>query len=157
MVARVRRPGSTPKLVSTWTGPRRFGWADKVHVYGVQNMVKGEVKDVHEVSLRFYADKDLVMMAVLKEVFQHAIRVVQRLGCAGIRRFRPQGGHKNSPSRRQNYMTPYMVGKLAPNPTHSTRELVKHVPDRGYFRVVPSENGNKVVTSPPPPPLYANR
>ena len=72
MVARVRRPGSTPKFVSTWTGPWRIVTADKVHVYGVQNIVTGEVKDVHVVRLRFYADKDLEMTAALKEVVQHA-------------------------------------------------------------------------------------
>ena len=49
MVASVRRPGSMPKLVSTWTGPWRIVTADKVHVYGVTNIVTGEVKDVHDV------------------------------------------------------------------------------------------------------------
>ena len=72
MVARVRRPGSTPKLVSTWTDPWRIVTVDEVHVYGVQNIVTGEVKDVHMVRLRFYADKDLKMTVALKEVFQHA-------------------------------------------------------------------------------------
>ena len=47
-------------------------------------------------------------------------------------------------------MISYMVGKLAPNPTHSTGGLVKYVPGRGYFRAVPSQNGDKTVTSPPP-------
>ena len=47
-------------------------------------------------------------------------------------------------------MIPYMVGKLAPNPTHSTRGLVKYVPGRGNFRAFPSQNGDKSVTSPPP-------
>ena len=47
-------------------------------------------------------------------------------------------------------MIPYMVGKLAPNSTHSTRGLVKYVPGRGYYRGVPSQNGDKFVTSPPP-------
>ena len=56
MVARVRRPGSTSKLVSTWTGPWRVVTADKVHVHGVQNIVMGEVKNVHVVRLWFYAD-----------------------------------------------------------------------------------------------------
>ena len=65
MVARLRRPGSTSKLVSTWT-------ANKVHVYGVQNIIAGEVKCVHVVRLKFYADKDLVMTAAVKEVFQYA-------------------------------------------------------------------------------------
>ena len=48
-------------------------------------------------------------------------------------------------------MIPYMVGKLAQTSTHFTRELVKLVPGRGYFRAVPSQNGHKSVTSPPPP------
>ena len=46
-------------------------------------------------------------------------------------------------------MIPYMVGKLVPNPTHHTRGPVKYVPGRGYFGAVPSQNGNKSVTSPP--------
>ena len=48
-------------------------------------------------------------------------------------------------------MIPYMVGKIAPNPTHFTRGFVKYDPDRDYFRAVPSQNGGKIVTSPPPP------
>ena len=47
-------------------------------------------------------------------------------------------------------MIPYMFSKLGPNPTHSTRGLVKYVPGRGYFRAVPSQNGDKFVTSPTP-------
>ena len=50
-------------------------------------------------------------------------------------------------------MIPYMVGKLAPNSTYSTRGLVKYVPGRGYISAVSSPNGNKFVTSPPPPPI----
>ena len=50
-------------------------------------------------------------------------------------------------------MIPYMVGKLAPNSSHLTRGLVKSVSGRGYFRAVPSQNGDKYVTSPPPPNL----
>ena len=68
----------------------------------------------------------------------------------GIRRFRPRGGHQNSPFRGKDYKIPYMVGKLAPNSTHSTTGLVKYVPGRSYFRAVPSQNGDKFVTSPPP-------
>ena len=41
-------------------------------MYSVHNIVTGEVKDVHVLRLRFYADNDLEMMAALKEVFQHA-------------------------------------------------------------------------------------
>ena len=47
-------------------------------------------------------------------------------------------------------MIPYMVGKIAPNSTHSTRGLVKYVPGRRYLRAVPSQNGDKFVTFPPP-------
>ena len=47
-------------------------------------------------------------------------------------------------------MIPYMVGKLAPNPTHSTRGLVKYVSGTSYFCAVSSQNGDKFVTSPHP-------
>ena len=72
MLARVRRSGSGMKWVSVWTGPRRIVTADKVHVYGAENKVTGEVKDVHMVCLRFYADKDMERTAISKEVSQHA-------------------------------------------------------------------------------------
>ena len=39
--------------------------------------------------------------------------------------------------------------QAAPNSSHLTRGLVKSVPGRGYFRAVPSQNGDKYVTSPP--------
>ena len=44
-----------------------------------------------------------------------------------------------------------MVGKLAPISPHFTRGLVKYVPGMGYFRAVPSQNGDKFATSPTPP------
>ena len=47
-------------------------------------------------------------------------------------------------------MIHYMVGKLAPNSSHLTRGLVKHVSGRGYFRTVPSQNVDKILISPPP-------
>ena len=72
MVARVRRLGSTPMLVSTWTGSCRIVMVDKVHVNDVQGFVTGEVKDEHVVRLRFYADKNMEMTAALKKVLQHA-------------------------------------------------------------------------------------
>ena len=50
-------------------------------------------------------------------------------------------------------MISYMIGKLVPNSSHSTRGLVKYVPGRGYFRAVSSQNGDTIVTSPPPPPI----
>ena len=48
-------------------------------------------------------------------------------------------------------MIPDMVGKLAPISSYLTRGLVKSVPGRGYFRAVPSQNGDNYVSSPPPP------
>ena len=50
-------------------------------------------------------------------------------------------------------MIPYMVGKLAPNSTYSIKGLVKYVPGRRHFCAVPSQNGDKIVTSPPLPPI----
>ena len=47
LVARVRRSDPTPKLLMTWTGPWRVVVAQRSHVYGVQNVVSGEVRDVH--------------------------------------------------------------------------------------------------------------
>ena len=72
LAARVRRAGTTPKLVSTWTGPWRIVAAEKKHVYGIQNIVNGEVRDAHVARLRYYADKELEVTAAMKEVFQHA-------------------------------------------------------------------------------------
>ena len=72
LVARVRRSGSTPKLLMTWTGPWRVVSAEQPHVYGVQNIVSGDVRDVHVARLRFYADRALAVTAELKDVFQHA-------------------------------------------------------------------------------------
>ena len=59
MVARVWRPGSTPTLVIPWTSPWRIVTADKIYLYGVQNIIMGEVNDVYVVCLRFYAYKHL--------------------------------------------------------------------------------------------------
>ena len=55
VVSRVRWPGSTPKLVNTWTGPWRIVAEGKVPVHGIQSIVTGEVKEVYVVRLRFYA------------------------------------------------------------------------------------------------------
>ena len=76
---------------------------------------------------------------------------VQRLGRAGIRRFRPWGDHQNSPSWGYDYVIPYMVGKLGSNSSHLTRGLVNYVPGRNYFRAFSSQNGDRFVTSPPSP------
>jgi len=72
LVARVRKRGVTPKLVSTWTGPWRVVTAETDHLYGVQNIVSGDIRDVHVARLRYYADRELGMTAQLKDVFQHS-------------------------------------------------------------------------------------
>ena len=69
----------------------------------------------------------------LMAVFCSSIPTVQRrmiekvltIGGAGIRRFRPQGGHKNRPFRGYDYMIPHMTGKLALSSVHFTRAFVK--------------------------------
>ena len=71
LVARLWRCGSTPKLLMTWTGPWRVVVAQRPHVYGVQNIVSGEVRDVHVARMCFYADAALAITTALK-VFQHA-------------------------------------------------------------------------------------
>ena len=38
----------------------------------MQNIVSGDVRDVHVARLRFYADRALAVTAELKDVFQHA-------------------------------------------------------------------------------------
>ena len=56
----------------TWTGPWRVLVAQRSHVYGVQNIVSGEVRDVHVARMRFHSDAALEITAELKEFFQHA-------------------------------------------------------------------------------------
>ena len=73
MVARVRRAGLTPKLAATWTGPWRAVTAEQKHVYSVQNIISGDVRDVHVVRLRFYSDAQLDVTSDLKDVFQHSL------------------------------------------------------------------------------------
>ena len=46
--------------------------AQRPHVYGVQNIVSGEVREVHVARMRFYVGAALTITAELKEVFQHA-------------------------------------------------------------------------------------
>ena len=55
----------------TWTGPWRVLVAQRSHVYGVQNIVFGEIRDDHVARMRFYADAALEITAELKELLQH--------------------------------------------------------------------------------------
>ena len=73
MVVRVGRCGSTPKMLMTLNRPWRVLVAQRSHVYGVQSIVSGEVRDVHVARMRFYADAVLGITAELKEVVQHML------------------------------------------------------------------------------------
>ena len=72
LYARVRRPGVTPKLMATWTGPWRVVGAHHPHLFEIQNIVSGRVHTAHVDRLRFYADSQLNVTADVKNVFQHA-------------------------------------------------------------------------------------
>eukprot|EP00904_Undaria_pinnatifida_P002185 jgi/Undpi1/11968/HiC_scaffold_4.g01667.m1 len=56
--------------MSTWTGPWRVANDDKEHVYSVQHLVTGELRDFHVVRMRFYADDQLEITGELPKDFQ---------------------------------------------------------------------------------------
>lgn len=68
LVTRGRRQASKPKLMSTWTGTWRVVNGDKQHIYGIQNIVSGEIKEVH---MGYCADDTLELTSELKEAFHH--------------------------------------------------------------------------------------
>ena len=70
LVARVRKPGRVPKLVQTWTRPWRVVPGGSEHVRVVEVIVTGEIKEVHVVRMRPYADSSLVVGAEVREVFE---------------------------------------------------------------------------------------
>ncbi|CAM9475825.1 unnamed protein product [Ascophyllum nodosum] len=70
LVARVRKVGSAPKLVTTWTGPWRVVSGGSPHVYNVQDIVTGETKEVHVVRMRAYADSSLAVGAEVQGLFE---------------------------------------------------------------------------------------
>ncbi|CAN0312796.1 unnamed protein product [Scytosiphon promiscuus] len=73
LYARVRRPGVTPKLMATWTGPWRVVGAHHPHVFEIQNVVSGRVHTAHVARLRFYADSQRkTRSATQNNVFQRA-------------------------------------------------------------------------------------
>ena len=92
LYARVRRPGITPKLMATWTGPWRVVGAHRAHVYEIQNIVTGKVQTAHVARLRFYADSQLNVTADVKDVFQHAFNQGQ-FEMAGIARIAEADDH----------------------------------------------------------------
>ncbi|CAN0286125.1 unnamed protein product, partial [Scytosiphon promiscuus] len=67
LCARVRRPGVTPKLIATWTGPRRVVGAHHPHVFEIQNVVSADSQ------LNVAADVKIVLQdANTQEHFQMA-------------------------------------------------------------------------------------
>ena len=70
LVARVRKLGSAPKLVTTWTGPWRVVSGGSPHVYNVQDIVTGETKEVRVVRMRAYADSSLAVGAEVQGLFE---------------------------------------------------------------------------------------
>ena len=72
LYARVRRPGVTPKLMATRTGPWRVVGAHHPHLFEIQKIVSDRVHTAHVARLRFYADSRLNVTADVNNVFQHA-------------------------------------------------------------------------------------
>ena len=56
LVARIRQPGITPKLMNTWTGPWVVVSKTGRHVYGVEDIVTGRSREVYNARMRPYAD-----------------------------------------------------------------------------------------------------
>ena len=70
LVARDRKLGSAPKLVTTWTGPWRVVSGGSPHVYNVQDIVTVETKEVHVVRMHAYADSSLAIGAEVQGLFE---------------------------------------------------------------------------------------
>ena len=70
LVARVRKLGSAPKLVPTWTGPWRVLQGGSTYDYVVEDIVMGKTKEVHVVRMRAYADSSLITEAEVKGGFE---------------------------------------------------------------------------------------
>ena len=64
------KQGKHRTLMSTWIGPQRVANDDKEHVYAVQHLVTGELRDVYVARVRFYAGDQLEITGELLKVFQ---------------------------------------------------------------------------------------
>lgn len=69
--ARMGRLRTKPKLVSMWTGPWRIVTVEQQHGRRVQSDVTDEAQDRQVARLRSCVEKELEIVADLKEVFQH--------------------------------------------------------------------------------------
>ena len=72
-------------------------------------------------------------------------------GGRGYDDFVPREVTKIDSSGDRTTRSPTTWSASLPRIHHLTKGLVKYVPGRGYFRAVSSQNGDKLVTSPPPP------
>ena len=95
LVARVRRSGSTPKLLMTRAEPGRVVVAQRPHVYGVQKIVHRKLTTFMLLGCAF-TDAAVGITAEVKEVFQHALTQGVRNGsnCGG--RIRPGGENEEN-------------------------------------------------------------
>ena len=71
MMPRVRPPGKTSKMMTTWTGRWRVSNASSPHVYQVQDIVSGKVTIAHVARLKFYKDTSLGIAEYVQETFQY--------------------------------------------------------------------------------------
>ena len=101
-------------------------------------------------SLRRYRGHYLVPLLSRQIQFDGGGTSVSTIGAGGDTTIPSPGRSPKQPLPGIGLRHPHMVGKLAPNSTYFTRGLVKYIPGRGCFRAVPSQNGDKIVTSPPP-------
>ena len=59
LVARVKQPGITPKLINTWTRPWRVVAKAGGHMYDVEDIVMERAREVQITRVRPYADASL--------------------------------------------------------------------------------------------------
>lgn len=86
MVARVNKRSKLNRYVSTWTSPWPVVSATGgQHVYGVENIVTGERKEVQVARMSLYVDYSLAVTAELLEVFA----TLKHWGVSGRRLFGP--------------------------------------------------------------------
>ena len=70
VLMRVRKLGSAPKLVTTWTGLWRVVLSGSPHVYNVQDIVTGETKEVHVMRMRANVDSSLAVGPVVQGLLE---------------------------------------------------------------------------------------
>lgn len=72
LVARVWRPGITPKLIATWSGSRRVLGTESAHLWQVQNIVSVGMQTEYDARLCFfYSNSQPNVTAHVKGTFQY--------------------------------------------------------------------------------------